>query len=256
VNRLGIVGGGLIGTSIGLRARQRGTVVYGYDTRSEAAERALERGAFDEVVERERIFSECDTIVLAIPVAAICRELERIRTLAPAWQLLVDVGSVKEEIQRAAAGVANFVGTHPLAGSEARGPDGARADMFEGRTWIVIPSGDAGCDERARNFVRTLGARPLMMAASEHDAALAVTSHLPQLLAFLLAPRIIANGAEAERLCGPAGLEILRLGRSDRQLWAEIFSANADRVAINGRALAAALVDACDVLKTGSFPER
>lgn len=256
MSHLGIVGTGLVGASIGLCARRNGFSVYGHDANSSTAQRALELGAIDEIAERLQIYEQCDTIVLAMPISATCRELERIRALPGAWQLIVDVASVKMPIQVAATGVANFVGTHPLAGSEASGPDGARARTFEGRSWVVIPSGNVELDDRARTFVQSFGARLLEMTASEHDAALALTSHLPQLLAFLLAPRILEIGAEAEGLCGPAGLETLRLGRSNTKLWTEIFAANADNVASGGRALAAALVDACDALKSGSFPER
>jgi prephenate dehydrogenase len=256
VNRLGIVGTGLIGASIGLRARRNGLPVYGYDSSIAASKRALELGAIDEVVARSAVFEECDTIVLAMPISATCRELERIRGLDPQWQVILDVASVKRPIQTAAAGVAKFVATHPLAGSEMSGPAGASAAMFDERSWIVISSGDVDCDERAQRFVTSLGARPLAMTAHEHDAALALTSHLPQLLAFLLAPRILGGAGNAERLCGPAGLETLRLGRSDRALWTEIFAANADNLAAGSRELAAALVDACDALKSGSFSER
>jgi prephenate dehydrogenase len=256
VKRVGIIGTGLIGASVGLCARRNGSAVYGHDANPTATRRALELGAIEEIVDFGEIFERCDTIVLATPIGATCSAFDRIRSLAPAWELMIDVASVKMSVQTAAAGLCNFVGTHPLAGSEGSGPDGARAQMFEGRSWVIVPSGVPECDERAQTFIGSLGARPLMMSAREHDAAVAVTSHLPQLLAFLLAPKILASAAEAERLCGPAGLETLRLGRSDRRLWDEIFSANADEVASNGRTLAAALVDACDALKSRPFLER
>lgn len=254
MKHLGILGTGSIGASIGLRTRRNGTYVSGYDVRSAAAEQAREIGAIDEIADREKIFEKCDTVVLATPVAATCGELERAREIRATWDLMIDVASVKKPVCDAARGIANFVGTHPLAGSETSGPIGARTDMFEGRAWVVTPCGDAVAEKRAHDFVSSLGAQSLAVSAEEHDAVLALTSHLPQLLAFLLAPRILAGEEDAKRFCGPAGLEILRLGRSNRRLWDEIFAANAEHVAVEGRALAAALVDACDALKSGTFP--
>lgn len=237
---LGIVGTGLIGASIGQRARQSGMHVAGFDV-GPAAKEALEREAIDEIVTRERLYATCDSVVIAAPVEATCAELESLRGTAGAWKLLIDVASVKRPTVQAGKGVPNFVATHPLAGNEGSGPSCASADLFEGRTWAYVPSGNERRDARFQDFVRAFGAHPHAIDATRHDEIVALTSHLPQLLASLLAPRIREGGREAEMLCGPAGREILRLGESNPALWREIFAANADRIALEATTLIALL---------------
>jgi prephenate dehydrogenase len=227
---VGIIGTGLVGSSVGLRARREGYHVSGFDSGAAAIE-ALELGALDEIGGREHIYRSCDLVVIATPIAAACRELELLRAREPAWKLLIDVASVKRPIVKAGEGVRNFVATHPLAGNEGSGPKRASALLFDGRTWAYVPSGEGALDLRFAEFARALGAQPYAIAAQRHDEVVALTSHLPQLVALLLARRIREAGPEAESLCGPAGREILRLGAPRPELWNEIFAANADTIA-------------------------
>ena len=252
---LGIVGTGLIGASIGLRARELGMFVLGHDV-TDAVQEAKRRGAIDEVAGRDQLYESCNYIAIATPVRTACSELRRLRDVAPTWDLLIDVASVKRPIVEAASGLRNFVATHPLAGNEGSGPARASADLFRERTWAYSPSGDALLDRGFETIARALGANPLPVIAERHDAIVAVTSHLPQLLAFLLSSRIRESGEDARALCGPAGLEILRLGDSSPDLWREIFEANADLVVPSARALCESLTGACDALSPGRAPQR
>lgn len=251
VQLLGILGTGLIGSSIGLRARIDGTHVIGCDTDESAIAVALERGAIDECAALDDLYARCQSVVIATPLGAACAELLRLRERAFPCALVMDVASVKRPIAVAGSGVLNFVGSHPLAGSERSGPAAARADLFEAKGWAYLPSGDPALDGRAAAVIRSLGAEPIAIDAPAHDAAVALTSHLPQLVATLLAGRIREAGPSAESLCGPAGREVLRLGRSSAELWREILEANADEIGAAGRALAEALQEFCESLAAG-----
>ena len=252
--RLGIIGTGMIGASIGLRSRAEGARVLGYDASDEALETAMERGAVDERTSRDEIYARCEHIVIAIPPRATCAELRSLARRAADWQLLLDVASVKRSIMKASADVAKFAGTHPLAGNEGSGPEAASAELFDGRTWALVPSGDTSLDERARGFVSGLGATPIAVDAELHDAAVALTSHLPQMIAWLLSGKIREGGPLYEALCGPAGREILRLGRSRPDLWREILAENADNVGAAGTAIAGELIAACNGVDAGNGP--
>lgn len=252
--RLGIIGTGMIGASIGLRSRAAGVRVVGYDRSDEALGQAIERGAIDERASRDEIYASCERIVIAIPPSATCAELRSLTGRRAGWQLLLDVASVKRSIMKAGAGVGNFSGTHPLAGNEGSGPHAASAALFEGQTWALVPSGDEPLDGRARAFVSELGATPLAVDAKVHDAAVALTSHLPQMIAWLLSARIRAGDPLYEALCGPAGREILRLGRSRPELWREILAENSDNISACGTALARELAEACNGVDAGNGP--
>jgi len=231
VATLGVIGTGLIGGSIGLAARSRGWTVLGHDADASAATLALSAGALDEIAERDAIYRGCAIIAIAAPVQATLDEVRALSGRAlGSEQLVLDTASVKGAIALAGAGVSAFVPTHPMAGSERSGAVAARADLFSERTWCVVPTADDERTRRACAFVAQIGARPLTISAEEHDRTVALTSHLPQLFAFAFARRVAersSRGEEIEALCGPAGKELLRLGRSSPALWEEIFRANA-----------------------------
>jgi prephenate dehydrogenase len=250
---LGIVGTGLIGGSIGLRARKNGMHVLGFDADPQAASRALAAGATDETVGREALYARADTVAIAAHLQATLDELERLRLGDPVRaRLIVDVASVKLPVVAIGAGVRNFVATHPIAGSERSGAEHAHANLFEGRTWSYVPSGDLALDARASDFIQSLGAVPLAVGAAEHDAIVAFTSHLPQLVA-----SVYTHRAEARRdrlpgaLCGSLARELLRVGSSGFAMWHDILQANAAKVEPELRSLASALLEAADALRAG-----
>ena len=228
---VGIVGTGLIGASIGLAARGRGWEALGCDRDPAAESVALRNGAIDRVAERDEIYGTADVVVIAAHVSGTLEEIMSLRRRALRDdQLIIDVASVKAPIARAADGIVTFVPTHPMAGGERRGPDAARSDLFEGRIWCFVPTSDELRSAQARVFVEALGATSLAVEAAEHDAIVALTSHLPQFIAYAFTQRVSerasSDPALVDALCGPAARELLRLGRSSPQMWDEIFAAN------------------------------
>ncbi|MBV8372717.1 MAG: prephenate dehydrogenase/arogenate dehydrogenase family protein [Candidatus Eremiobacteraeota bacterium] len=242
---LGVIGTGVIGASAALCWRQAGGYAIGYDSDAAALERAVERGALDEAVPREDIDARADTIVIAAHLDATLREISRLRgNAAVRAGLIVDIASVKVPVCNAARALRHFVATHPIAGSERSGPDAARAELFEGRSWAYVPSEDAELSARAETFIAALGGVPVAIAADEHDRIVAFTSHLPQLIAWAYAGHARRFGPVAKDLTGILGGELLRVGASGPAMWREILRANRDNVGPD----AAAFRDALDGL--------
>jgi len=231
---LGIIGTGLIGSSIGLAARARGWTVLGYDADASASKTARDVTAIDRPATRDEVYAECAIVVIAVPVRATIEEVSALRDRRLRGdQLVLDTASVKAAVAEAADGLRAFVPTHPMAGSERSGPLAARSDLFEDRTWCVVPTENEERTKRAIAFVEDLGAHAVPIGAAEHDRVVALTSHVPQLFAFAFARRIAerSSGGEAiEALCGPAGRELLRLGRSSAAMWEQIFAENAEAI--------------------------
>jgi len=246
---LGVIGTGLIGGSIGMRARQLGWRVIGYDADTRAAEEAVACGAIDEAVPRERILQQADVVVIAAHVNATIVELDAMRSQAPrAAKLVIDVASVKAPVVRAARGVRNFVATHPMAGRERSGPSAATSDLFAGKTWLYVPSGDRELDWRAVEFIGAFGATPVEVEAQEHDRTVAFTSHLPQVFATLFARRA-EQRAGLDTYMGPVARELMRLSHSSPAMWREILDANRANIIIELRALSTSLARAADDLE-------
>jgi len=233
--RVGIAGLGLIGGSIALavRARWPATSILAFD-------RVLGPGApspisiVDTLATDLAELASCDLIVLAVPLSAmtdVMRELAATRTRA----VVTDVGSTKRRVLReaAAAGLVNFVGGHPMAGSERGGLGHANADLFVGRPWLIVP-GNASADAAARvaAFARGLGARTHQMDADAHDRAVAYVSHLPQVLgvALMNAAHAALGDDPIATTGGRAFAEMTRLGSSPSSMWREILDDNADFV--------------------------
>jgi prephenate dehydrogenase len=239
---VGIVGTGLIGASIGLRARASGALVLGCDSSEAALAAAREAGAIDRIAPRGTLLASAGVLVLAVPLDATLGEIGALRESPQIRAALVmDVASVKAPVAAAARGLANFVGTHPMAGSERSGAAAARADLFEGRPWLYVPPGNADLEAQAREFIESMGASPSAVDASEHDRIVALTSHLPQLLAFAFARRVRALGETAGPMCGPVARELLRIGGSNPAMWDPIFAANRANIEEELRVLMAEL---------------
>ncbi|HEV3152670.1 MAG TPA: prephenate dehydrogenase/arogenate dehydrogenase family protein [Candidatus Baltobacteraceae bacterium] len=240
---LGILGTGLIGASIGMRARREGFRVLGSDRDPGAVFSAVEYGCIDEACARERIYDESDIVVLAMPLDAVIAEIE---SLAAAHlrrpPAILDVASVKGPVVRAARALTGFVGTHPMAGGEGSGPSSASAALFDGRTWAYVPSHDADSTAIVANFIAAMGAHPIPVDADVHDATVACTSHMPQIFAWLFAERVRAlSDPGANQLYGPVARELMRIGEVRAPFWASVLQANAANVSRELRTMAAAL---------------
>lgn len=251
---IGILGTGLIGASIGMRARACGMRVLGMDARPQNAQLALRRGALDEVGERADALA-CDVVVLASPIDATVADLRSADLRASRASLIVDVASVKGPIVDAGAGIARFVASHPMAGSERSGPGAADAGLFVGRPWAYVPAVDASASAAMQAFAREMGATPYAVDARVHDRIVARTSHVPQLFAWLMARRFDEDDCAAiDGLMGPVARELARLSHSDKALWREILLANAANVESELRLLSRQLNEAADALHEGKPP--
>jgi prephenate dehydrogenase len=232
IRRVLIVGAGLIGTSIGLALRQRFVDVALEDSAPGRLALATELGAGRPSVVGELF----DVAVVAVPPAAVAGELLRLQRLDLA-RTYTDVASAKAEPQHEAetAGVdmSTYVGGHPVAGRERSGPAAAHADLFVGRPWVVTSTPAA--TERAVTDVaalaRACGAVPVRMTADDHDAALATVSHLPHLVASLLAAQLVGSDEATVALGGTGLHDTTRVAAGDPDLWTQILLANADHLA-------------------------
>jgi prephenate dehydrogenase len=243
---LGIIGTGLIGGSIGLRARELGWRVIGCDTDAQAAEEAAACGAIDLAVPRAEILEQADTIVIASHTGATIAELEAMRAEPPrAAKLILDIASVKAPVVRAGRGLRNFVATHPMAGRERSGASAATRDLFEGKTWLYVPTGDRELDWCVVEFIGAFGATPVEVDAQEHDGIVAFTSHVPQVFATLFA-RSAEQRTGIDAYMGPAAREFLRLSRSNPHMWHDIIEANHTNIARELRLLAEQLARTAD----------
>jgi prephenate dehydrogenase len=246
---VGILGVGLIGGSIGSRARRNGARVIGTDCNPAALDTAHAAGVLDAAVAPQELFACSDIVVIATHLDATLGELRRLSG-EPASRpaLVIDVASVKSPVVKAATDVRNFVATHPMAGSERSGVAAARADLFEDAPWAYVPARNDALDTRARDFIASCGGVPIAMDADEHDRIVALTSHAPQAFASCYAAALRETDSRATQFCGPVARELLRIAGMNSAMWRDIFAANARNVTPQLRRLAADLNAAADAL--------
>ena len=225
--KLAVVGTGLIGASFAKAARRRGLSdhIVGLDANAENAAAALRLGLIDQVV--DAVPRDAAAVLLAVPVDGIA---DLVRRLADHPGTLFDAGSVKAPIiaslkARGSALPPRYVPCHPIAGSERSGPEAADAELFAGRQAVLTPAPetDPAAIEQVLALWRGVGARAQLMSAQDHDRILAVTSHLPHLLAFAYLDRV-----EAGHLSHTGGGfdDFTRIGTAAPGLWASILGLN------------------------------
>jgi len=252
--QVGIIGVGLIGASVGKRARAAGLRVVGFDVSALHLQDALACGALDEAYADERAVADgCETLAIATPLDETVRLLRAFALAPPRASLVLDVASVKSCVVQAARGLAGFVATHPIAGSERGGPQAARADLFTGRTWAYVPSSSPAADARARAFIEMTGAHAVAVDAAEHDRIVAATSHLPQLLSVALASHLreALEDPTTRALSGSGLRSMIRLGASSWSMWRGILANNGAHAAQEARALAAILSSIAEEAERG-----
>jgi prephenate dehydrogenase len=229
---LTIVGVGLIGGSIGLAARRRKLAgrVVGVGRSRTALDTARQLGAIDEgCLDLGEGVRRAELIVFCTPVDLISEQVITAGSSCRPGALLTDAGSTKGAIIRAINGGlqtgVSFVGGHPLAGSEKRGPEHADADLFQGRVTVVTPTAqtDPAALERLIAFWKALGSRVTIMDPDEHDRALAFTSHLPHLLASALAGVL---PPEMRDLTATGFRDTTRIAAGDPSIWTGILLQN------------------------------
>lgn len=223
VRRAGVVGTGLIGASVGLALREAGWHVTGTDLDPEVARVAQAVGAVD----RLGTDPHAELTVVAVPVGAVS---EVARAALSGGGAVTDVGSVKAPVV-AAVDHPRFVGGHPMAGSEALGPEGARADLFDGATWVLTPTAATDTDAHAlvHSVVRSLGAEVVTLDPAAHDRLVAAVSHVPHLTAAALmglAEERSEEHAALLRLAAGGFRDMTRIAAGDPGIWLDICDDN------------------------------
>jgi cyclohexadieny/prephenate dehydrogenase len=238
-NRLALIGVGLIGSSIARAARAQQVVGSIVATARSAAtrRRVAELGLADQVVESNAAAAEgADLVIASVPVGQSGPVAQEIGPHLKPGAIVSDVGSVKGSVLRDMAphipkGV-HFVPAHPVAGTEHSGPDAGFAELFVNRWCILTPpeGADATAVERLAAFWRALGANVATMTAHHHDLVLAVTSHLPHLIAYTIVGTAdeLAQVTRSEVLQFSAGgfRDFTRIAASDPTMWRDVFLAN------------------------------
>jgi len=231
-----IVGVGLIGGSVGLALRQRGLAdrVVGIGRRQSSLRTARRVGAVTSTtIDLAKGVAEAELVVVCTPVGRIIEHVRQAAENCPEGTLITDAGSTKQSIVEALDGRltrgCRFLGSHPLAGGERAGPAHASAELFEGKVAILTPTKNTLAEDfdLLEGFWSGLGSVVIQMPADEHDRALAVTSHLPHLIATALAATIPETYF---RLSGAGLLDTTRVAAGDPELWKQVFSHNRPKV--------------------------
>ena len=238
VERLAIVGTGLIGASVGLAAKRAGVAsVAGYDPDAASLALAAERGAVDvQAATLDEAVGDAQLAVVAVPVTRLADETAAVLRATGDGTTVTDVGSTKRGVAAAAASDPRFIGGHPVCGLEARGPARATGELFQGATWFLTPAA-ATDPERYRlvhGFVASLGAVPVAVDPEAHDRLVALTSHLPHALANLLLNQAGAarvDGHEPLAAAGGSLRDMTRVAGANPRIWVDIFLENSEVLA-------------------------
>ena len=246
-----IVGSGLLGASLGLRLRQLGARVQLEDASPASAALARDLGAGDIATAD----SPAPQLVVVATPPDVSGDVVKASLDRFPEAVVTDVASVKARIVGEVAGhpgAERYAGSHPMAGRERSGAIAADADLFVGRPWVITPVGGlqgksegGGRPPRGEEAVRAVqrlalavGSLPVVMDAAAHDTAAAVVSHMPQLIASLVAGELRSAPAQALELAGQGLRDVTRIAHSDSRLWAAIIAGNAPAVAASLRGVA------------------
>ena len=235
---IGIVGLGLIGGSIGLDLRSHGVEVQGLVHRQQTADRALARGLVSAVSTDPRCLQRCDLVVLALPIPALLQPDPALVDALPRNAVITDVGSVKQPVlDRWKPLHPRFVASHPMAGTALAGVEAGQRDLFRSRPWIATP--DAGTEPealaRVQGLASQLGSQWFTAAASQHDQAVALISHMPVLVSAAL---LRTAGDErdpeirqlAQALASSGFADTSRIGAGNPELGVAMASSNREAV--------------------------
>ena len=228
-----VVGTGLLGTSIGLGLRGRGVAVFLSDPSPTNQAVAVDIGAGLPLARLEGEAPEL--VVVAAPPDVTADVVAKALAEYP-QAVVVDIASVKAsilaELRARGADLGRYVGTHPMAGREKSGPVAARGELFTSMPWVLCPSAETRPEalQAARALAGDLGAVVSEFGAEEHDEAVALVSHLPQVMSSLVASRLQGTPLHALSLAGNGLRDVTRIAASDPTLWVQILGANAGKI--------------------------
>ncbi len=244
LNKITVIGPGLIGGSIGLAARHHKSAqrVVLWSRRVEAGEQAYKIGAADETTQDLRkAVTDSNLVILATPIGVMRELTEQMKPALQEGCVVTDVGSVKYPIVAALTdvldGKVQFIGSHPMTGSEQSGLDAARRDLFENALCIITPRKDDNSTavKLVHDFWKTIGCSVSTLDATRHDEIVAQVSHLPHMLAAALV-NVVSNDDDGGilRYAGPGFKDSTRIASGSAKMWAEICTENRNEI---GRAL-------------------
>ncbi len=222
-----VVGLGLIGASIALALREAGWTVTGTDSQASTEEAALESAVIDGAVASART----GLVVVATPAGSVAALASAALAAFDSPELIVtDVAGVKGTIVQSVSD-ARFLGGHPMAGSELRGLAGARADLFQGCTWVLTPTAATSPTTYGalHGVLREIGANVVAVSAEDHDRLVAVASHVPHLLAGALmneASRVAEQDAVLLQLAAGGFRDMTRIAAGDPSIWPDVLFEN------------------------------
>ena len=239
LNKVRIIGSGLIGTSIALALKGKNISIQMVDKDLKAQNLATDLVA-GEILENPDLIIICASIAenLKLIVSALSDNPRSI---------VMDVSSVKsnllDEVAKLSGNASNFVSSHPMAGREVSGAQSARSDLFLGRAWIGITSDITSEDAKnsLTQLVEICGATLYWLKDAEHDGAVAAISHLPQILSTGLAYTLDQDGVDSLNLAGQGLRDLLRLSGSNPKLWSELLIANKDALAVYLQSMSATI---------------
>src|SRR5919204_831574 len=259
--RIAVLGVGLIGGSIGLAAKRRlGAEVAGFDVEAANAARGVELGALDRAADSiPQAVLGAEIVFCAGPVSALLGMVVEALNLTGAETVVTDVGSTKRALVAALPRDERrerFVGGHPLAGAESAGVENARDDLFEGARWYLTPTERSRgvLSDRLQRAIADIGARPQAIDAAAHDRLMATVSHLPHVIANVLASQAaeeLADGSERLPEAGPSLRDTTRVAGANPEIWGDIFASNREAVAEAVEATARRLREAAELIRTG-----
>ena len=241
INKLVIIGVGLIGGSFALSLRKAGLVkhITGLGRSKENLQQALELGIIDEISDNySQALNKADLVLLAVPVGQTAEILKKINPHLEPQTIISDVGSTKQNVIAAARSsipeyFKNFVPAHPIAGAELSGSSAANAELFRDKNLILTPSDETDIDsiESIQTLWKGCGAHTSLMTPYQHDEMLAMTSHLPHILAFTFMNHMLSNSSEKNEdtllnFAGSGFRDFTRIASSSPEMWKDICLAN------------------------------
>ncbi len=264
MNRVAIIGLGMMGGSLGLALKARGRVkVAGYVRSPDKARSARRKGVADEVfTSMEKVVQDADLVVFCTPILAMPGLLKDCKPLLKKGSLVTDVGSTKVFLSQELGGIlkdngSTFVGSHPMAGSEQEGIAASRADLYRGATVVITPArGTASsATDAIRDFWKQLGSHVYEMEAREHDRIVARTSHLPHMLASILTMAVARSGGldQLSAYCGTGFRDTTRVAEGSPAVWHDILRTNRTNVAEELRAARMQVDQMLKILDEGDF---
>ena len=225
-----IIGCGLIGSSIALRLAQNGHKIWLEDSSSKNL--ILAQDLLGAELEQAEIY---DLIVIAVPVPEISKVIENLESFNNETTV-IDIGGLKSQVISKVESLPEirnrYVSTHPMAGREFSGPQNARADLFEGRAWIVTPSkySEGSAIKLAASVGEELGSTSYQLEANQHDEAIAAISHIPQIFSSLLGALVNSENDDSLNFAGQGLRDVSRLADSDPNLWTQLLLLNKEEL--------------------------